>query len=76
MSQTAAPAAVTDVAIVGATGYAGQELVRILARHPHVRLTAALGSATHGSAAETAGIGPDLGRRGDAVRGGQDVRPA
>src|SRR5690349_21852912 len=35
-----------DVAIVGATGYAGQELVRILARHPHVRLTAALGSAT------------------------------
>jgi N-acetyl-gamma-glutamyl-phosphate reductase len=46
MPQTAAPAAVTDVAIVGATGYAGQELVRILARHPHVRLTAALGSAT------------------------------
>jgi N-acetyl-gamma-glutamyl-phosphate reductase len=37
---------VTDVAIVGATGYAGQELVRILARHPHVRLAAALGSAT------------------------------
>jgi N-acetyl-gamma-glutamyl-phosphate reductase len=46
MTQTAAPAAVTDVAIVGATGYAGQELVRILARHPHVRLAAALGSAT------------------------------
>ena len=46
MPQTAAPAAVTNVAIVGATGYAGQELVRILARHPHVRLTAALGSAT------------------------------
>ena len=35
-----------DVALVGATGYAGQELVRILARHPHVRLTAALGSAS------------------------------
>jgi N-acetyl-gamma-glutamyl-phosphate reductase len=35
-----------DVAIVGATGYAGQELVRILARHPRVRLAAALGSAT------------------------------
>jgi N-acetyl-gamma-glutamyl-phosphate reductase len=46
MPQTAAPAAVTDVAIVGATGYAGQELVRILARHPHVRLAAALGSAS------------------------------
>src|SRR4051794_9021450 len=35
-----------DVALVGATGYAGQELVRILARHPGVRLTAALGSAS------------------------------
>jgi N-acetyl-gamma-glutamyl-phosphate reductase len=35
-----------DVIIVGATGYAGQELVRLLARHPHARLVAALGSAT------------------------------
>jgi N-acetyl-gamma-glutamyl-phosphate reductase len=35
-----------DVALVGATGYAGQELVRILARHPGARLTAALGSAS------------------------------
>ncbi len=35
-----------DVAIVGATGYAGQELVRILARHPHARVSAAMGSAT------------------------------
>ncbi len=35
-----------DVALVGATGYAGQELVRLLARHPRARLTAALGSAT------------------------------
>jgi N-acetyl-gamma-glutamyl-phosphate reductase len=35
-----------DVAIVGATGFAGQELVRILARHPRARLTTALGSAT------------------------------
>lgn len=34
-----------DVAIVGATGYAGQELVRILARHPYARVTAAMGSA-------------------------------
>ncbi len=31
-----------DVAIVGASGYAGLELTRILARHPHVRVTAAL----------------------------------
>ena len=32
-------------AVVGATGYSGQELVRLLARHPGVRLTAAYGSA-------------------------------
>ncbi|MBM3776683.1 MAG: N-acetyl-gamma-glutamyl-phosphate reductase [Acidimicrobiia bacterium] len=31
-------------AIAGATGYAGQELVRLLARHPHVTLTAAMSS--------------------------------
>jgi N-acetyl-gamma-glutamyl-phosphate reductase len=34
----------TRVAIAGATGYAGQELVRILARHPAVALTAAMSS--------------------------------
>ena len=32
------------VAIAGATGFAGQELVRILARHPSVTLTAAMSS--------------------------------
>ncbi len=32
------------VAVVGATGYAGQELVRILARHPDVELTVATAS--------------------------------
>ena len=40
----AAPAARTRVAIAGATGYAGQELVRLLARHPAVMLTAAMSS--------------------------------
>jgi N-acetyl-gamma-glutamyl-phosphate reductase len=35
----------TRVAIAGATGYAGQELVRLLARHPAVTLTAAMSSA-------------------------------
>jgi N-acetyl-gamma-glutamyl-phosphate reductase len=34
----------TRVAIAGATGFAGQELVRILARHPAVTLTAAMSS--------------------------------
>ncbi len=32
------------VAIAGATGYAGQELVRLLARHPYARLTVATAS--------------------------------
>jgi len=40
----AAPAARTRVAVAGATGYAGQELVRLLARHPGVALTAAMSS--------------------------------
>jgi N-acetyl-gamma-glutamylphosphate reductase len=30
------------VALVGATGYAGQELVGLLARHPQARLEAAM----------------------------------
>ena len=41
---SAAAARRTRVAIAGATGYAGQELVRLLARHPAVRLTAAMSS--------------------------------
>jgi N-acetyl-gamma-glutamyl-phosphate reductase len=32
------------VGIAGATGFSGQELIRLLARHPHVRLTTAMGS--------------------------------
>jgi len=32
------------VAIAGATGFAGQELIRLLARHPNVSITAATGS--------------------------------
>ena len=35
----------TPVAVAGATGYAGQELVRLLARHPAVALTATMSSA-------------------------------
>ncbi len=34
----------TAVAVAGATGYAGRELLRLLARHPYVRVTAAMGS--------------------------------
>jgi N-acetyl-gamma-glutamyl-phosphate reductase len=39
-----APSARTRVAVAGATGYAGQELVRLLARHPAVTLTEAMSS--------------------------------
>ncbi len=34
------------IALAGATGYAGQELLRLLAGHPHVRVTAAMASGT------------------------------
>ena len=41
---SSAPPARTRVAVAGATGYAGQELVRLLARHPAVTLTDAMSS--------------------------------
>ena len=55
--------AVARVAIAGATGYAGQELLRILARHPAVRLTAA----TSSTAASAARRLPALGRIWDGA---------
>lgn len=39
----------TKVAIVGATGYAGGELARILLRHPEARLVAAVARTKHGT---------------------------
>ncbi|MGH9257890.1 MAG: N-acetyl-gamma-glutamyl-phosphate reductase [Vicinamibacterales bacterium] len=42
--RAAAPPVRARVAVAGATGYAGQELVRLLARHPSVVLTAAMSS--------------------------------
>ena len=35
-----------NIAVAGATGYAGQELLRLLARHPGVSITAAMSSAS------------------------------
>jgi N-acetyl-gamma-glutamyl-phosphate reductase len=40
------PVSSLRVGIAGATGYAGQELIRILARHPGARLTVAMSSGT------------------------------
>lgn len=53
-----AAAAQTRVAVAGATGYTGQELLRLLARHAGVRLTVA----TSSSAASAARRLPALGR--------------
>jgi N-acetyl-gamma-glutamyl-phosphate reductase len=44
VSAADAPAAATKVAVAGATGYTGQELLRLLARHPAVTITAATSS--------------------------------
>src|SRR5437868_15283866 len=41
--------AAARVAVAGATGYTGQELLRLLARHPAVTLTAAMSSGAAGA---------------------------
>jgi len=48
-----AAAAATRVAIAGATGYTGQELLRLLARHPAVSITAATSSGSAAGAVRT-----------------------
>ena len=50
------------VAIVGATGYVGAELVRLLARHPHVAIVGLVGRERHGD--PIAGIHPHLATEG------------
>ena len=44
-------AAAATVAVAGATGYAGQELLRLLARHPAVSIAAAMSSGTASASA-------------------------
>jgi N-acetyl-gamma-glutamyl-phosphate reductase len=46
LSATDERAALIRVAVAGATGYTGQELLRLLARHPSVAITAATASGT------------------------------
>ena len=43
----------TKVGIVGASGYTGEELVRVLARHPKVRLAAVCSRTLAGKAVPT-----------------------
>jgi len=45
-----APAGPVRVGVAGATGFAGQELLRLIARHPHARIAAAMSSGTSGPA--------------------------
>jgi N-acetyl-gamma-glutamyl-phosphate reductase len=45
------------VAVAGATGYTGQELLRLLARHPSVRLTLATSSGASSSARRLPALG-------------------
>jgi N-acetyl-gamma-glutamyl-phosphate reductase len=47
----APPSPLVRVAVAGATGYTGQELVRLLSRHPGVALTAAMSSGQAGGSA-------------------------
>jgi N-acetyl-gamma-glutamyl-phosphate reductase len=43
-----------DVGIVGASGYGGGELIRLLARHPHARVKVAVSETYHGRPVSTA----------------------
>src|SRR3954452_114643 len=47
----AGAAAATRVAVAGATGYTGQELLRLLSRHPGVTIAAAMSSGSASGAA-------------------------
>ena len=62
-AEGAAIAGVTRVGVAGATGFTGQELLRLLARHPAVRITLA----TSSSAASAARRLPALGRIWDGT---------
>src|SRR5882672_607679 len=48
---SSAPVSQTRIAIAGATGYTGQELLRLLARHPAVQITAATSSGSTSASA-------------------------
>ena len=59
MSSAGAVSKTATIAVAGATGYAGQELLRLLARHPAIRIAAAMSS---GSASASARPLPALAR--------------
>src|SRR2546422_8629544 len=59
------------VAIVGATGYAGGELARLLLRHPEARLVAAVARSHQGQALRD--VQPNLHGVPDSLRIGSEV---
>ncbi len=65
----AAGAAAPRVGLAGATGYAGQELLRLLARHPYASLRYAMSSGASGTPRRL----PKLARIWDEPVGGLDV---
>jgi N-acetyl-gamma-glutamyl-phosphate reductase len=56
-AQTIAGRPAARVAVAGATGYTGQELLRLLARHPAVRLTLATSSGSASTARRLPALG-------------------
>ena len=74
---SAASQGATRVAVAGATGYTGQELLRLLSRHPSVALTAAMSSGATASrklpglarlwAGEVVPLSPDTLKAADVV---------
>ena len=64
----------TTVAIVGATGYAGGELARLLLRHPEAKLVAAAARSHHGEPLRA--VQPHLHAAPDSLRIGDDVGEA
>jgi N-acetyl-gamma-glutamyl-phosphate reductase len=76
-AKTGAGAAPVRVAVAGATGFTGQELLRLLSRHPSVTLTAGMSSGTTASgkppalarvwAGEITPLSPETLREADVV---------
>ena len=64
----------TAVAIVGATGYAGGELARLVLRHPEAKLVAAVARSRQGEPLRA--VQPHLHAAPDALRIGSDVGDA
>ena len=57
----------TDVAIIGATGYSGQELARLLNQHPDIRSRSLHGSSSRSEPVALSSVAPDMTMRSTDV---------